>query len=170
MKAWSKALTVTAALLGGYALALGTVGAIAVAANHLPTTAPSAAEASAAPSAPASPAPIMESPQPPKTLGDMAYKKLLMLAEAKTLGMTVTQLSAALGHGMTVQQLAASKHFTEAQFRAALIPNVALQLDMAVADQRLTNDQEQLLLLRLRSGPIPYWTSTPTPSPTPAQK
>jgi hypothetical protein len=170
MKAWSKALTVTAALLGGYALALGTVGAIAVAANHLPTVASPSAEASAAPSPTPSPAPIVETPRPPKTLGDPAYKTLLLQAEAKTLGVTATQLTAALSRGMTVQQLAASKHFTEAQFRAALIPNVALQLDLAVADQRLSSDQEQLLLQRLRSGPIPYWTSTPTPSPTPAPR
>lgn len=163
-------MTVTAALLGGYALALGTVGAIAVAASHLPTSTASSTESSAAPSVLPTPSPTVETPVPAKTLSDHAYRKLLLQAEAKTLGLTAAQLTAALGRGMSLQQLAAAKHFTEAQFRAAFLPNITLQLDMAVADQQLNGDQEQGLLRRLQSGPLPYWINTPAPSPTPAQR
>ena len=46
---------------------------------------------------------------------------------------------------------------TEAQFRTKLIANIKPLLDKAVADKKMTSDQEQKFLQRLQTGPIPFW-------------
>ena len=62
-------------------------------------------------------------------------------------------------NGQTLSQVAAAQNppVTEAQFRSKLIANLKPLLDKAVADKKLTADQEQKILQRLQTGPIPFW-------------
>jgi hypothetical protein len=48
---------------------------------------------------------------------------------------------------------------TEAQFRTKLIAQLTPLLDAAVKNHKLTSAQEQAVLQRLQTGPIPYWSS-----------
>lgn len=162
---------VAGAVLAGFVLTGGAVAGIAAVASHLPTS--NAAPAYAPPSPSSSPS---YSPEARKGHQgkDKAYKDLLFQADAKALGISIKTLKSDFGQGMTLQQIAASKNLSEAAFRSALIQNLAPMLDKAVADQQLTSDQEQMLLKRLQSGPVPYWTQppqakkSPAPSPTPS--
>jgi hypothetical protein len=88
-----------------------------------------------------------------------AYKDALLSAAASALGITVDQLKADLAKGMTLKQVAAAQKppVTEAQFRSRLIQNLTLVLDKAVANGNLTKTQEQAIIQRLQTGPIPYW-------------
>ena len=70
---------------------------------------------------------------------------------------------------MTLSQIAAAQKppVTEAQFRTKLIANLKPLLDKAVADKKMTGDQEQKILQRLQTGPIPFWDK-PMPKATTA--
>src|SRR6267154_2197719 len=48
---------------------------------------------------------------------------------------------------------------TEAQFRTNLIAQLRPLLDTAVKNNKLTAPQEQAILQRLQTGPIPYWNT-----------
>lgn len=103
-----------------------------------------------------------------------AYRDALLSAAASALGITTDQLKADLAKGMSLSQVAAAQHpaVTEAQFRTKLIQNITPALDKAVADGKLTKTQEQAILQKLQTGPIPFW-NTPikkrTTAPTAAQ-
>jgi hypothetical protein len=87
------------------------------------------------------------------------YTQALMTAAASALGITTDQLKADLKSGMTLSQIAAAQKppVTQDQFRARLIANLKPLLDQAVTDKKLTGDQEQKILQRLQTGPIPFW-------------
>lgn len=104
----------------------------------------------------------------PKPAG-AAYTKQLLAAAASALGVTTQQLQADLAKGMTLSQVAAAETppVTEAQFRTRLIAALKPLLDQAVATGQLTSDQEQKVLQRLQTGPIPYWDK-PLKRPAPA--
>ncbi|HEX9325842.1 MAG TPA: hypothetical protein VF915_04950 [Reyranella sp.] len=88
-----------------------------------------------------------------------AYKDALLSAAASALGITTDQLKADLAKGMTLKQIAAAQKppVTEAQFRSRLIQNLTPVLDRAVANGQLTKTQEQAIIQKLQTGPIPYW-------------
>src|SRR5437016_1960033 len=90
-------------------------------------------------------------------------------AAASALGITPETLQADLKKGMTLSQIAAAQKppVTEAQFRTKLIANIKPLLDKAVADKKMTSDQEQKFLQRLQTGPIPFWNK-PLPKATAA--
>ena len=90
-----------------------------------------------------------------------AYRDALLTAAASALGITLDQLKADLAKGMSLSQIAAAQHpaVTEAQFRAKLIQNLTPLLDKAVTNGQLTKTQEQAILQKLQTGPIPYWTT-----------
>jgi hypothetical protein len=98
-----------------------------------------------------------------------AYTQQLISAAASALGITDTQLKTDLAGGMTLSQIAAAQNppVTEAQFRARLIAKLTPLLDTAVTDKKLTSAQEQMILQRLQTGPIPFWTA-PMRKPKPA--
>jgi hypothetical protein len=98
-----------------------------------------------------------------------AYTQQLIAAAASALGITDTQLKADLAKGMTLSQIAAAQNppVTEAQFRTSLIAKLKPLLDTAVTNKKLTAAQEQTILTRLQTGPIPFW-STPMRRPKPA--
>jgi hypothetical protein len=95
------------------------------------------------------------------------YRQALLSAAASALGITDTALKTDLGQGMTLSQIAAAQKpaVTEAQFRSRLIMRLTPLLDTAVTNKQLTTAQEQTIIKRLKTGPIPYWKK-----PMPAAK
>jgi hypothetical protein len=90
-----------------------------------------------------------------------AYQGQLVTAAAAALGISETQLKTDLAAGKTLSQIAAAKNppVTEAQFRTNLIAQLKPLLDTAVKNSKLTTTQEQAILQRLQTGPIPYWNT-----------
>jgi hypothetical protein len=95
-----------------------------------------------------------------------AYMQQLVSAAASALGISDTTLKADLANGMTLSQIASAQNppVTEAQFRSRLIAKLKPLLDSAVTSKKLTAAQEQTILTRLQTGPIPFW-STPMRRP-----
>lgn len=93
------------------------------------------------------------------------YRQALLSAAASALGITDATLKSDLAKGMSLSQIAAAQHVTEAQFRTSLISNLTPLLDKAVAAKLLTPAQEKKIINRLQKGPIPLW-NRPTPSTT----
>jgi hypothetical protein len=95
-----------------------------------------------------------------------AYMQQLVSAAASALRITDAQLKTDLAGGMTLSQIAAAQKppVTEAQFRTNLIAKLKPLLDTAVTNKKLTAAQEQTILQRLQTGPIPFW-STPMRRP-----
>jgi hypothetical protein len=96
------------------------------------------------------------------------YTQALMSAAASALGITTDQLKADLKSGMTLSQIAAAQKppVSQDEFRARLIANLKPLLDQAVTDKKLTSDQEQTILQRLQTGPIPFWDRPSRPAAT----
>jgi hypothetical protein len=102
------------------------------------------------------------------------YMQQILTAAATALGVTPDELKADLEKGMSLSQVAAAHNppISEDQFRASLIAALKPQLDQAVSNGTLTATQEQKILQRLQSGPIPFWDkapatkAAPTPSPS----
>lgn len=92
-----------------------------------------------------------------------AYTKQLLAAAASALGVTGDQLKTDLAKGMSLSQIAAAHNppITEDQFRTKLIGAIKPLLDQAVTNKKLTAAQEQAILQRLQSGPIPFWDKAP---------
>ncbi|MHB8587778.1 MAG: hypothetical protein ACYDA0_02870 [Candidatus Dormibacteraceae bacterium] len=88
-----------------------------------------------------------------------AYRHQLVSAAASALGITDAQLKTDLASGMTLSQIAAAKNINETQFRQSLIAKLTPLLDRAVTNKKLTAAQEQTILQRLHSGPIPFWSA-----------
>ncbi len=93
--------------------------------------------------------------RPQKGLG--AFRPALLSAEASALGISDPTLKADLGRGMTLSQIAAAQHVTEAQFRDRLIAKLKPVLDAAVTNKQLSPAREQAIINRLQTGPIPLW-------------
>ena len=68
-------------------------------------------------------------------------------ASAKALGNSTDELKADLKKGMSLHQIADSKHISEAQFRSALIKNLTAALHQ-----------------RLQNGPLPLWDHKSSPT------
>jgi hypothetical protein len=90
-----------------------------------------------------------------KALG--AYMQQYLGAAAAALGITETQLMTDLKSGQSLSQVAAAQHVSEADFRTKLIANLKPALDQAVTDKKLTAAQEQTIINRLQTGPLPLW-------------
>ena len=90
-----------------------------------------------------------------------AYMQQLLSAAASALGISAPQLKTDLAGGMSLSQIAAAHNppVTEAQFRTRLIAQLTPRLDAAVKNHKLTSAQEQAILQRLQTGPIPFWNS-----------
>ena len=92
------------------------------------------------------------------------YRQALLSASASALGITDATLKSDLAKGMSLSQIAAAQHVTEAQFRTKLISNLTPLLDKAVAGKVLTPAQEKKIINRLQKGPIPLWNKAPRPT------
>jgi hypothetical protein len=80
-------------------------------------------------------------------------------AAASALGITATQLQADLKGGQSLSQVAAAQHVSEADFRTKLIANLKPALDKAVSDKKISAAQEQNIINRLQTGPLPLWNA-----------
>jgi hypothetical protein len=87
---------------------------------------------------------------------------------AKALGMSQSDLMTALRNGQTLQQIAASKGMDEQQFRTAFTAAVKGDLDAQVKNGKLTQGQEDSILGKLQTAPLPLWNSTMPKRPRPA--
>jgi hypothetical protein len=94
------------------------------------------------------------------------YRQALLTAAASALGITDATLKSDLAKGMSLSQIAAAQHVTEAQFRTKLIANLTPLLDKAVAGKVLTPAQEKKIISRLQTGPIPLWNRPARPATT----
>jgi len=96
---------------------------------------------------------------PTAKAGTAQYTQALLMAAASALGITPQQLRTDLAGGKTLSQIAAAQNppLTEDQFRTKLIANIKPLLDKAVNNKKLTSAQEQQILQRLQTGPIPFW-------------
>ena len=97
-----------------------------------------------------------------------AFMQQYVAAAAAALGITETELKTDLRNGQTLSQVAAAQKVSEGNFRTKLIANVKPVLDKAVANKRITATQEQTILSRLRSGPLPLWDRAMKRKPAPA--
>lgn len=87
---------------------------------------------------------------------------------ARALGMSEPDLQAALKNGQTLQQIAASKGMSEQQFRDAFTGQVKNDLDAKVKAGALTQAQEDGILNRLKTGPLPFWNQAVHPKTAPS--
>jgi hypothetical protein len=97
-----------------------------------------------------------------------AYMQQYVNAAAVALGVSESQLKTDLAGGQSLSQVAAAQHVSEADFRTRLIANLKPALDKAVADKKLTSQQETLIVQRLQTGPLPLWTNAPKHQQPPA--
>jgi hypothetical protein len=93
-----------------------------------------------------------------------AYMQQYLAAAASALGITQTQLTADLKSGQSLSQIASAQHVSEADFRTKLIAGLKPALDQAVAGKKITSAQEQAIITRLQTGPLPLWNG-PTHKP-----
>jgi hypothetical protein len=96
-----------------------------------------------------------------------AVMQQYLTAAASALGISQTQLQTDLKSGQSLSQVAAAQHVSEADFRTKLIASLKPALDKAVTDKRITAAQEQTIINRLQTGPLPLWNA-PVKRPKPA--
>jgi hypothetical protein len=88
-----------------------------------------------------------------------AYLQQYLSAAAAVLGITDTQLKTNLSQGQTLSQMASAHNpaISLADFRTALIAKLQPQLDTAVTNKQITSAQEQEIINKLKTGPLPLW-------------
>jgi hypothetical protein len=80
------------------------------------------------------------------------------LAEyAKALGISQATLQQDMASGKTVKDLAAAQGMDENAFRSKLVSVVKSDLDPQVTAGKLTQQQEDKIIQRLQTGPLPLW-------------
>lgn len=97
-----------------------------------------------------------------------AYMQQYLSAAAAALGITETQLASDIKSGQSLSQVAAAQNVTEADFRTKLIANLKPALDEAVTSKKLTSAQEQAIINRLQTGPLPLWSKPALRKPKPS--
>ncbi len=100
-----------------------------------------------------------------------AYLQAYEDAAAAALGITPATLQADLKGGQSLSQIAAARNVSEADFRTRLVASLQPQLDAAVTAGKLTTTQEQAIVNRLKTGPLPLWSRVPraqAPAASPA--
>jgi hypothetical protein len=91
---------------------------------------------------------------------------------ARALGISQSELQQDLQSGKTVKDVAASKGMDEAAFRTKLASVARADLDQQVKAGNLTQNQENAILQRIQTGPLPLWDQVPRmpkrPAPSPS--
>lgn len=80
-----------------------------------------------------------------------------LAAYAKALGISPQDLKQQLASGKTVKDIAAAKGMDENTFRNNLVNAVKPDLDARVAAGKLTQQQEDTILNKLKTAPLPRW-------------
>ncbi len=109
--------------------------------------------------------------------GAGAKARIGMAEYAKALGISQQELKQDLAGGKTIKDVAASKGMDENTFRSNLVTAVKSNLDPRVASGKLTQQQEDAVLNKIRTKPLPLWDrpakragagpQNPSPSPSP---
>lgn len=89
--------------------------------------------------------------------GDRARGKVKMAEYAKALGISPQELKQDLASGKTLKDIAASKGMDENTFRSNLAAAVKSDLDPRVSSGKLTQQQEDAVLNKIKTGPLPMW-------------
>ena len=89
--------------------------------------------------------------------GDHRGARVGLAEYAKALGISEQDLRQALANGQTVKDIAASKGLDESQFRSKLVDVVKGDLDAQVKAGKLTQQQEDAILNKLRNDRLPLW-------------
>ena len=89
--------------------------------------------------------------------GDRAKARIGMAEYAKALGVSPQELKQDLAAGKTIKDVAASKGMDENTFRNNLANAAKSDLDPRVASGKLTQQQEDAILNKIRTGPLPLW-------------
>jgi hypothetical protein len=76
---------------------------------------------------------------------------------AKALGISQQELKQDLAAGKTLKDVAASRGMDETTFRNNLVNAVKSDLDPRVASGKLTQQQEDTVLNKIKTGPLPLW-------------
>ena len=84
----------------------------------------------------------------------------ILKAAAETLNLTPAQLMQDIRQGKTLSSLAHG--MSEAQFRAAFLGHLKTDLNAAVKAGKMTQAQENTVLQRAQTAPIPFWNTAPT--------
>lgn len=92
-------------------------------------------------------------------------KSMLLADAAKALGMSTADLEAQLKSGKSLKDIATAKGMTEQQFRDAFVAAVKTDLDAQVKAGNLTQPQEDAIINRLKTAPLPFWDRAPGPGP-----
>lgn len=88
----------------------------------------------------------------------------LMADAASALGISESDLASQLKSGKTLKDIAAAKGMDEAAYRAAFLKAVQADLDKQVAAGTITAQQEQAMLQRLQTAPLPFWNAMHRPA------
>jgi uncharacterized protein YidB (DUF937 family) len=80
-----------------------------------------------------------------------------MAEYAKALGISQQELKQDLAGGKTIKDVAASKGIDENTFRTKLSAAVKADLDPRVSSGKLTQQQEDAILNKIKTGPLPGW-------------
>jgi uncharacterized protein YidB (DUF937 family) len=109
--------------------------------------------------------------------GGKARARMGMAEYAKALGVSPQELKQDLASGKTIKDVAASKGMDENTFRTNLANAVKSDLDPRVASGKLTQQQEDNVLNKIKTGPLALWDhpvkragskkAGASPSPTP---
>jgi hypothetical protein len=83
-----------------------------------------------------------------------------LAAYAKALGISPQDLKQQLASGKTIKDIAAAKGMDENAFRNNLVNAVKPDLDAKVAAGKLTQQQEDAILNKLKTAPLPRWDKT----------
>ena len=97
-----------------------------------------------------------------------AYLQQYLAAAASALGISDAQLKTDLAGGQSLSQIAAARKVSEADFRTKLIASLKPVFDKAVTDKKLTSNQQTTILNRLKTGPLPLWSTHAPKKPKPA--
>lgn len=89
--------------------------------------------------------------------GEKAKARIGMTEYAKALGVSPQELKQALAGGKTIKDVAASKGMDENTFRNNLATAVKADLDPRVASGKMTQQREDAILAKIKSGPLPLW-------------
>ena len=106
-------------------------------------------------------------PRPGGDKAIAAFMQQYLAAAASALGLSETQLQTDLRNGQSLSQVAAAQHVSEADFRTKVVAGLRPALDKAVTDKKITAAQEQEIVNRLQTGPLPLCNTAGKPRPKP---
>ena len=90
------------------------------------------------------------------------YMQAYLTAAASALHLTggADELKADLKQGQSLSQIAAKQGVNEGDFKTSVVNSLKPQLDQAVTDKKIKQQQEDALIKKFQAGDPPLWTKT----------